>query len=260
MGFVQSFTDISLDTGNGANDIEEYINVVNLTDSPKIDISKLNLSSGDRLEIDLQIELKIDSIKKIISKTIPINVVNSYYYTETFDNGNYDVWAVSSGNWQVNNGELHQESSSNNREIYYNVSLPKDSKIVWEFEIMQEETYYGKSVYIYNVSDTQESLKINFDNANSTRYPISLISYDENGNGNKIAEVTNQGKNTWRTVRVEFDGIDKWDLYVDDKFIGSDNYTPSKNADEFYTIGASDCTNYENHINIQILYHIYKIV
>lgn len=160
---------------------------------------------------------------------------------DDFNDGNYNGWTVVSGTWAVENGVLHQNSGNNNSDIYTSLSLNTTTSYEWEFDMMQEETFYGKNVQIWSDSNDfgatgRVNANVNFTNQNhNPDYAIQLnVTPVSGGTQTQIAEIGNQGKGIMRHIRVTYDGSGFWELYVDGSFIGSGSVqTMSANSSYF---------------------------
>lgn len=154
---------------------------------------------------------------------------------DDFNDGNYNGWTVHSGTWAVENGELHQNSANNGSEISHPVSIGPNKSVEWQFDIMQEEEFFGKNVYLYHSnsspggSPTDQARVFHANGNSSPQYYISL-----GVNGTEIARTNAGSQNTFRNVRVTHDGSGNWELYVDGSFIGSGSETISTNSQLFY--------------------------
>lgn len=152
--------------------------------------------------------------------------------SDNFDDGNYDGWNVHSGNWAVQNGVLHQNAGSVNNTISHSLDIPANQATIWTWDWMQEAEFFGKTASIYypstNPGSGVASVSVAYQNSNSN-YSIQL----RTPNG-VLARKPNNGRFTMVSTSVEYDGNDRWDLYINGSHIGGGSYTPSLDSEIFY--------------------------
>lgn len=145
---------------------------------------------------------------------------------DNFNDGNINGWTVDSGDWNVRNGELHQDSSNLDCDIYRTVTLEKDTAYKWEFDIMQEETFFGKNCKVWhastNLGDNVPTATVSHLNGNSDPQYAIRLSVNPTGNDGDGGFITtgSLSKNTFHHVRVEYDGNGNWDFWVNGSYIG----------------------------------------
>jgi hypothetical protein len=103
--------ELTLDTGDGINDISNNIGPIDLTNSSEVNVSSQNLSVDDILDINIQIELECDEVStksdvnQVVLNIIEGDLPDSGIARWTFDDSD-TVDSTSLDKWNNNDGTI----------------------------------------------------------------------------------------------------------------------------------------------------------